>query len=575
MKNSALTGLFLLAAAYVLICNGCSSSDSGRGTVAPARREILTDGRWVSGIVVDEQDQPVEFAVVRFQTTKNQCLTDSRGHFSLPVGDNPQPITVSAWKDKYYCSKQEKVAPGEDSVHLVLHRYQTGDNPHYEWVPPVGEDSCYSCKPGVARVWLDNDAHARSGTNMRFITMYNGTDMHGNRSPDTHYIDNRDYGEVPVPPNPNQPYYGPGYKLDFPDADGNCAACHLPGAAVENPYGTDPTMAEGVDRFGIHCDFCHKIAGVELDPRSGLPRPNMPGVLSLEVRRPFPDDPEHYQLFFGTFDDDNVPQEDTRLPLIEQSQFCASCHFGVFWNTVIYNSFGEWLESPYSDPITGRTCQDCHMPAPTYYQGKPITNVAPDGMGGVERDPLTIHAHTFPGAADVGLLQNAVTMDMDAERVEETIHVEVRITNDLTGHHVPTDSPLRHLILLVEAEVSGGRPLELLEGDILPEWCGAGDPDEGCYAGLPGRAYAKVLMELWTEICPSGSYWNPTIPVSDNRLAAYAPETSRYVFAAPSNGEARVTARLFYRRAYIELADQKGWEIPDIMMEKAVKQIPE
>ena len=30
--------------------------------------------------------------------------------------------------------------------------------------------------------------------------------------------------------------------------------------------------------------------------------------------------------------------------------------------TLIYNSYGEWLDSPYSDPKTGKTCQECHMP---------------------------------------------------------------------------------------------------------------------------------------------------------------------------------------------------------------------
>ena len=60
----------------------------------------------------------------------------------------------------------------------------------------------------------------------------------------------------------------------------------------------------------------------------------MPGVLSMDIRRPFPEDEDRYQLFFGTFDDDNVPEEDTYLPLLEESQFCAPCHFGVFWDTV-------------------------------------------------------------------------------------------------------------------------------------------------------------------------------------------------------------------------------------------------
>ncbi|MEE9309174.1 MAG: hypothetical protein V3V57_16770 [Spirochaetia bacterium] len=588
MKGPSFVLSIFLVLSGGLAGTGCSSDASRNEPVPAFQQERSVDNSVVSGKVVDEHGDPVEFAIVRIQATTIQCLTDGQGHFSLPTEGQTYPFTVSAWKDKHYCAKQENVVPATSNLRLLLRRYQTTDNPHYEWVPPMGEGSCYSCKPGVTQVWLDNDAHARSATNIRFLTMYNGTDAGGSKSPDTRYTKTRDYGQVPIPPDPKQPYYGPGYKLDFPGSDGNCAACHVPGAAVDAPYGTDPNAAAGVDRFGIHCDFCHKIADVELDPRNGLPYPNMPGVLSLDIRRPFPEDPERFQLFFGTFDDDNVPEEDTRLPLIEQSQFCAACHYGMFWNTVIYNSFGEWLDSPYSDPISGQTCQNCHMPAPTIYKGKPITNVAPNGMGGVERDPLTIHAHTFPGAADVELLQNSVTMDVGATLEGQTIVVEVRITNDRTGHHVPTDSPLRHLILLVEARDTSGQLLELIEGGILPEWCGIGDPQLGYYGGLPGRAFAKVLMELWTEVSPSGSYWNQTFLVSDNRLPAFAEDISGYVFAIPAGsnsgsnrnesgdggGSATVSVRLLYRRAFIELADQKGWDLEDILMEETEIPLP-
>ena len=38
----------------------------------------------------------------------------------------------------------------------------------------------------------------------------------------------------------------PGYKLDFPETDGNCAACHTPAASVNAPYGINPTQVEGV-----------------------------------------------------------------------------------------------------------------------------------------------------------------------------------------------------------------------------------------------------------------------------------------------------------------------------------------
>jgi hypothetical protein len=327
-----------------------------------------------------------------------------------------------------------------------------------------------------------------------------------------------------------------------------------------------------VDAYGIHCDLCHKTADIRLNPDTGLPYPNMPGVLSMDIRRPFPEDPDRYQLFFGTFDDDNVPMEDTYLPLIEESAFCAPCHFGVFWDTVVYNSYGEWLDSPYGDPSFegARTCQQCHMPAPTMVNGEPITNVAPEA-GGIERDPMTIHAHTFPGAASPELLQNAVTMEVQARRAEDAVVVEVTITNDQTGHHVPTDSPLRQMILLVEAVDASGQSLELLDGPTLPEWCGIGDPAVGYYADLPGKAYARVLRELWTGVAPTGAYWNPTRVLSDTRLPALVSDTTTYVFGAPDTaGTLRIEVRLLFRRAYVQLMEWKGWEVPDIEMERQI-----
>lgn len=559
-----------------------TSSPTATATPSPPPSPLTAtptpEGPTVSGIVIDENG-PVSGATVRVQATDTATLTDNEGRFTLTGLSQGVAVTISAWKHTYYCAKVEGVVPPASDVTLTLRPYQTNDNPGYIWIPPTGENSCYSCKPGVTQVWLDNDLHAGAANNPRFLTMYNGTDVHGNQSPPTRYGYSRDYGRFPLRPDPDQPYYGPGYKLDFPNTAGNCAACHTPGAAVNVPYGTDPNALTGADTFGVHCDFCHKIADVSLNPASGLPFPNMPGVLSMDVRRPFPDDPERYQLFFGTFDDDNVPEEDTYLPLLKESQFCAPCHFGAFWDTVIYNSFGEWLESPYSarDFARARTCQECHMPTPTILNGEPMTNVAPDA-GGVERDPLTIPAHTFPGAANEELLQNAVTMTATARLEGDAVVVQVDITNDKTGHHVPTDSPLRHLILLVCATDAQGNTLQQLDGPTVPEWGGVGDPAqgpalsaaEGYYPGLPGKGFAKILEELWTEVSPTGAYWNPTRVLSDNRLAAFATDTSTYTFAAPTEGEVAVEVSLLFRRAFKELMDQKGWDVPDIVMEQEV-----
>ena len=521
----------------------------------------------ISGSVLDQDGNPVEGATVRIQASQNFTTSDAQGNFVLRGLETGQAVTVSAWKDLYYCVNQEKVTPPAQDVQLRLRLYQTNDNPDYAWVPPTGENSCYSCKPGVTQIWLDNDAHGKAALNPRFLSMYNGTDLQGHTSPPVRYAQG-DYGKAPVPPDLSQPYYGPGYKLNFPDSAGNCAACHIPGAAIADPYGVDPNQAAGVDQFGVHCDFCHKIAAVRLDPQTNLPYPNRPGVLSMDIRRPFPEDQSRYQIFFGTFDDDNVPQEDTKLPLISQSQFCAPCHYGAFWDTQVYNSYGEWLASPYSDPQSGKTCQGCHMPAPSVLNGQMLSNVAP-GKGGVERDPRAIHAHTFPGAASQELLQNALTLQVSARREGQQVAVEVSLTNDQTGHDIPSDSPLRQMILLVEAKDARGNDLSQVEGETVPEWGGSGDPQKGYYAGLPGKAFAKVLAELWTGLSPTGAYWNQTRLVSDNRLAAFATDTSRYVFIAPQTGSLKISVRLIYRRAYRLLADQKGWQIPDILMEAA------
>jgi hypothetical protein len=144
--------------------------------------------------------------------------------------------------------------------------------------------------------------------------------------------------------------------------------------------------------------------------------------------------------------------------------------------------------------------------------------------------------------------------------------VTVTWTNDKTGHHVPTDSPLRQMILIIEAKDSRGKALKQQAGPVLPEWCGAGKGKKNHYSGFPGRAYAKLLKEKWTDVFPTGAYWNHTDLVSDNRLAAFASDTSIFAFDLPKNDKVQITVTLLYRRAFIKLMEQKKWDVPDIIM---------
>ncbi len=521
----------------------------------------------LSGTVTDDNG-PVAGATVRIQGKTKSVRTDAAGFFQL-TAPAAKVVTVGAWKQGYYCALLREMTVPAQELKFQLRRYQTNDNPAYEWIPPVtreGAEGCSHChNPAIIEMSL-KDAHLKAATNPRFLTMFNGTDLEGNQSPLTRY----DYGKwswehalIPYPPDPSQPYYGPGYLLDFPGTAGTCTACHIPGASTAG--GVDPNTVTGADQYGVHCDFCHKVANVRLDPVSKMPFPSLPGVRSMDLRRPFTDDPDRFQLFFGTFTDDNVPKEDTNLPLLKQSRYCASCHYGVFWSTVVYNSYGEWLDSPYSKAKSGKakTCQQCHMPSPTVWEGKKIKNVAP-GKGGVNRSPSAIHSHDM--TVDETLLRNALTMTASAARQEGKVVVNVTLTNDKTGHHVPTDSPLRHLILLVEAKDVEGKVLQPAAGPVLPGWCGIGDPAGGYYAGLPGKAYAKLLMERWTSVFPTGAYWNETTLVSDNRLAAFASDSTSFAFVPPAAGDANITVTLLYRRAFMQLMEWKKWDVPDIVM---------
>jgi hypothetical protein len=113
---------------------------------------------------------------------------------------------------------------------------------------------------------------------------------------------------------------------------------------------------------------------------------------------------------------------------------------------------------------------------------------------------------------------------------------------------------------VVQAEDGDGAALPLLDGPTLPEWTGN-------YAGAPGRAYAKLLRDDWTGEMPTAAYWRPVTIVEDTRLAAMETDVSRYEFEPP-DGAAAVDVQLIFRRAFQELAEQKGWDDPDILMER-------
>ena len=411
---------------------------------------------------------------------------------------------------------------------------------------------CADCHGAVISGQFESGAHAKGTRNVIFQTAYSGTDSSGNKSPLTSYGFSRDYGRFPLRPDNSQPWYGPGFKLDFPDQAGNCANCHMPGEAANAPDHTDILRIPAGAIQGTHCDFCHKMASVTVDNVTGLPPENMTGVLSIQLRRPDSKD----QVFFGPLDDVDVGP-DTYLPLQNESLACAPCHNASFWGTPVYQSYSEWLNSPY--PGEGKTCQTCHMKADGH-----TNNFAP-GRGGLVRDPQQVFAHDFPGAADVNLLQDTVKLKLIAERRDGKIVVQVSVTNENAGHHIPTDHPMRNIILVIDAKDPAGKRLTYGGIQTVPEWGGVG-ASPGDYAGLPGKGYAKILEELWTETSPTIAYWRQTKIKEDTRIPARETDVTRYEFETTSDGEVTIEAKLIFRRAFKQLAETKGWDCDDILM---------
>ena len=208
----------------------------------------------------------------------------------------------------------------------------------------------------------------------------------------------------------------------------------------------------------------------------------------------------------------------------------------VTGRVLVYSSLAEWQASQYSQPGTTKSCQNCHMP--------PVASqrfVFPE-KGGQARDYYVVQSNRMRGARDEAFMKNAVTMTATDQVNGNQIQVDVRITNDKTGHSVPTDSPLREVLLVVTAKDANGQILGLASGTKLPDWAGN-------YAGQPGKTFAKVLQDQWTKELPTGAIWRPVKIVEDTRLTAGVTDQTRDTFKAAGGKIATLDVQLIYRRA--------------------------
>ncbi len=242
-------------------------------------------------------------------------------------------------------------------------------------------------------------------------------------------------------------------RAAYPGAlDQGCVQCHLMigSRAGETPYeGIDYDNLPEVTMDGVGCDMCHTVTSI-----GGLEN----GAMNMT--------PGHTK--YGTTQDPIfTPAHDSEYrSLYKDSEYCGACHDIVMPNGLeLEETFREWRSKGFE--MTGKTCNECHMEA---YQGK-MTPSSPI---------KTLHRHDFPGvdiqlvavpgttpahnehqdSLRTELLENAVTMTLNASSqapVNLPFTFSVDITNDKTGHSVPSGAPmLRQMWLDIVVKNAGG-----------------------------------------------------------------------------------------------------------------------
>ncbi|MBI1775290.1 MAG: hypothetical protein HYR63_08085 [Proteobacteria bacterium] len=510
--------------------------------------------RVIEGIVVDAAGRPVADALLRLRASDTAARSDAEGRFTLVGPAIGAGIEITAAKPGYVIAGQ---ALGNEAIRyrLVLRPIAPADERSYAWVSayaladrqgPIedtGREPCGTCHRRIAEEW-QSSRHAGSALNPIFNAFYYGAG------------------------GAERPGQFPSHHHDFPNSNGTCVHCHLPALALRIPRDADPTDASGVEREGIGCDFCHKIAEVDPDPAQGRI-----GAQAALLRRPG----GGAQLVLGPLDD--VPRgRDAFSPVYRDSRYCGICHDGGFWGIPAYSEFKEWQETEL--PARGIHCQDCHM-----LNAAKAETVADAGPEIIRRAPEGLSSHRFHDSLSPGFVRRAIDFRLTAGRATTDhagadVSATVAIANTGAGHHLPTGTPMRHMLLVLEARDAEGRLLQQSAGERVPEWGGTEEGPVPPLAGLPGKAFAKILQDRLTyfgdrhldPLFPA-PHWRPTFIAWDNRLARGATDVSAYGFAlaVPERFPVTVTARLIIRRTFQAWALEQG--LPDIEVEIARESI--
>ncbi len=318
--------------------------------------------------------------------------------------------------------------------------------------------------------------------------------------------------------------------------DGACEKCHSPigqrsGEIKWGPYdisGLSPQSQEG-----IGCDLCHTITAINSISNAGIvlsPGDTKYGSIKNPVANNF-----HKSEFH---------------PLYHESAYCGACHDLITDSGLELEAvFREWQQGGLA--VTGKSCFDCHMET---YQG-------PATPGGPVR---TLHRHSMEGA-DLALidfpfkaeqlqrvtnmLRSALSLQVEAPATVASggqLNFQVKLTNDNTGHNVPTGVPFnRQMWLSIVVQNQAGAVLYSSGGldaneDLMDEHSQFPERDTALF-----NAQATMLR---ADSIPTGATWeaayltNPSLRAGETRIIDYG-----FVVPSGTTGDLTLAVELRFR----------------------------
>jgi len=269
-----------------------------------------------------------------------------------------------------------------------------------------------------------------------------------------------------------------------------CIRCHAPTVILTGDYQTRlPITKEGVT-----CDFCHSIEKIDLerDPPYSI----RPGRVK---RGPFQ----------STLESLEIGHRSKFSEVFVRAEFCATCHqVENKWGVKVLNTYEEWRASPY--PSKGIHCQNCHMPQ------VPGTRMVNPEIYPTER---IVTAHRFLGGHSKINVSKSAKLTMMSDYRKDTLFVSVYVTNEESGHKLPTGIPSRKVILTVRILDEKGKTID--EKKVF---------------------YRRVLVdEEGREILnPEDFFLKASKELSDNRIAPRETRREEFTFYIPKEKFASV-----------------------------------